>query len=167
MHRKLIAAVIEIIRGEMVRDGEADSFEDINNGHCEEFAERVVDMVVSQAADGKAPDIEPFEMPNFFQVDPSTGFAYDNGGPLDRDLLLRVLPSMLPPGGISWDEFDSLLSSTGIGWGTHVFMVCDGRVYDSEAPHGVDSMFELPFFERFMATWKANNASEPAPIRRA
>lgn len=34
------------------------------------------------------------------------------------------------------------------GIGSHVFLRCDGRFYDSEAPDGVTDFRDLPFFER-------------------
>jgi len=57
---------------------------------------------------------------------------------------------MMPPGGMTWDELDQFVSDAEMGWGLHVFTVCDGMVYDSEAPDGVASFFELPFYVRYL-----------------
>jgi hypothetical protein len=58
---------------------------------------------------------------------------------------------MSPPAGLSWDDLDRFVSETGIGSGLHAFIICDGVAYDSEAPQGVASVFDLPFFEMFLA----------------
>jgi len=146
-----MCAVSDVIRGErqrMVDEGEAGCFVSINSGLCGDFADQVV-ALLAQAT----PPIEAdaLEIINFFQVDPETGFAYDSGGPMDREVVRNILPAMLPPDGMTWDELDAYLSDSDISMGMHVFVVCDGKVYDSELPDGGDSIFDLPLFQRYLA----------------
>lgn len=154
-----ISKVIEHLREEWVAEGRAESFETINNGQCEDFAELVVDTVMEQAGEGDVPEIGSFEIRDFFQLDPETGSNFDHGGPIDREALLAALPEMTPPAGMSWDDIDRFVHDTGIGRGLHAFVICEGMAYDSEAPHGVCGIFDLPFFERFLA-WNAHFTSD-------
>ncbi|MNU33123.1 hypothetical protein D3C71_216810 [compost metagenome] len=162
MSSRWISKVIEDLRRQWVADGHAASFQAINSGQCEDFAELVVDTVREQAG-GDSPEIDKAQICDFFRIDPETGYAFQHGGPVDRELLLATLPDMTPPAGMSWDDLDRFVSETGIGPGLHAFVVCDGVAYDSEAPQGVSSIFDLPFFERFM---EKNGYSPPDQHRR-
>lgn len=132
----------------MVDRGDADDFASINSGLCEEFAEDLIAEV--RALSGEGSEIDSYEINHFFQIDPKTGFAFESGGPIDRKLLSAALPNMKPPCEMSWDEFDEFLANSGMGWGFHIFVISDGLVYDSEAPEGVESIFDLPMFQRYM-----------------
>ena len=117
-------------------------------------------MALLQEADpSSAP--EALEIVNFFQIDPDTGFAFDSGGPMDRAVAQAVLPEMMPPDGMTWDEFDIFLRDADVSMGLHVFVIHEGMVYDSELPEGGRSIFDLPFFQRFMERSR-ERASQPA-----
>lgn len=160
-HIDWISRVVIDLREQWVASGRAESFEEINSGQCDDFAEALVEAVLEQSAEGDVPEIESIELPNFFQIDPNTGFAFDEGGPLDREKLLSALPNMKPPQGMSWDDLDRFIWDAGISWGYHVFAICEGLVLDSEAPYGVDSIFELPFYQRFMLKFENDKALQP------
>lgn len=144
-----ISKVIEDLREQWVADGHAASFETINNGQCEDFAELVVETVLEQG-EGDAPEIRCVQICDFFGMDPDTGFPHDHGGPINRGSLLAALPDMTPPAGMDWDELDGFIRDTEMGRGLHAFVICERMAYDSEAPQGVCSIFDLPFFGRFL-----------------
>lgn len=144
-----IGNVAREVRDELVAEGYGEDYADINRGNCDMFADRFVTRVMEQSAEGDQPDIMEAEIVSYFVSD-ADGNVGDNGGPLDRELLAKVLPDMTPPNGMTWDELDDLISREQMGWGLHVFAVCDGRVYDSEAPDGVTGIFDLPFYERYL-----------------
>jgi hypothetical protein len=160
-HINWISRVVLDLREQWVVSGRAESFEEINSGQCEDFAEALVEAVLEQSAEGDTPEIETIELPNFFRIDPKTGFALDEGGPLDRAKLSAALPNMKPPQGMSWDDLDRFIWDASICWGYHVFAICEGRVFDSEAPHGVDGIFDLPFYQRFIARFENDMALQP------
>lgn len=155
MSKDLITTIILAERQRMIDDGEVDDFVEINSGQCEDFALKVVAIFNDQASTRGTPEIGSFEINNFFQINPQTGFAFEDGGSLDRELLARYVPHMNPPPNMTWDDLDAFIAETGIGWGLHVFIVCGGLVYDSEAPEGVESIFDLPLFQRFLERWEA------------
>jgi hypothetical protein len=146
-----IAAVARAVRDEMVAEGYGETYQDINNGNCDEFADRFVSAVLEQSAEGDQPDIVEVEITSYFRPIAEGEFV-ENGSPLNRELLATVLPNMTPPEGMSWDELDEFIYENQVGWGLHVFAVCDGLVYDSEAPDGVPGIFDLPFYERYLAS---------------
>ena len=144
MAASVIKDVVCLVRDEMITEGYGDSFRSINQGNCDTFAYRVAkkmrELIVTDST-----RIAEQEICDFFverDVD---------GGPLNRQQLSEVLPEMIPPDGMSWDELNRLIDQTGMGWGLHVFVVYEGRAYDSETPEGVTSFFDLPFFQRYLA----------------
>jgi len=152
-----IGAVARAVRDEMVAEGYGETYQDINNGNCDVFADRFVSRVMEQSAEGDQPDMMEAEITSYFRP-VNEGEFVENGGPLNRELLATVLPNMTPPNGMTWDELDELIFETQMGWGLHVFAVCDGLVYDSEAPDGVSGVFDLPFYERYLAGYHAKTA---------
>lgn len=159
-----IGAVARMVRAELVAEGYGQDFAEINNGNCDMFADRLVTLVREQSAEGDTPDIMEAEIVSYYGPD-AAGETHDNGGPFDRKLLLAALPGMTPPRGMSWDDLDELLATEGLGWGMHVFVVCDGLVYDSEAPDGVPGIFDLPFYERYLDKLEAKRSASPAVLR--
>jgi hypothetical protein len=145
-----ISRVICDIREQYVSRGFADDFEDINRGNCENFAVSVIDEIREQSAEGDVPEIEFYEICSFFEGQ-GDDECVEEYGPLDRTALSIMLPDMSPPGGRTWEQLDRIVGETEIGWGLHTFMICEGRVYDSEAPEGVPGIFDLPFYERYLA----------------
>lgn len=158
----LIKKAISNERTRMVDDGEVEDFVDINRGFCEDFAFEVMAIVMNVA--GRKSDelgIADVSIVNFVKVHPSTGCAYDYGGPFDRDLLAERYPATEPPEGLTWEDMDALSAFHGFYEGTHILVEHAGRLYDAEVPEGVDNLFALPFFSRVIAIWR--NADSPAP----
>lgn len=54
----------------------------------------------------------------------------------------QISPASKPPAPLSWGDLDTL----GIIQDAHCWLMFQGRHYDAEAPEGVDSLFDLPFF---------------------
>lgn len=63
-------------------------------------------------------------------------------GPWDQEAL-RALGVTSPPPGETWESVQRLTP------GSHIFLVdhVDKKFYDSDAPQGVDSLFDLPLFQ--------------------
>lgn len=156
MIARWISSVVHIIRDEMVAEGFADDYEGINRGNCDEFADRLVRRIEEESSEGDTPQIDALEINDFFLG------AAEFGGPLDREKLGRMLPEMVPPGGMTWDALDRIVFDADMGWGLHVFTVCEGRVYDSEVPDGVESFFDLPFYVRYLDRLSVGNS--PVPV---
>ena len=155
-----VPGAVRELRERMVADGAASSFMEINAGLCGDFATELLGMLASQAGLSLGDFLGAWVhgVTDFVKVDPGTGFACDSGGPFDRDLIGHHWKGVVPPEGLDWDDLDRLSSDAGFTAGTHVFLYADGLFYDAEAPDGVASFFDLPFFERVIGGWKASVA---------
>jgi len=157
-----VTEAVKRVRDRMVDDGEAPDYRTINSGLCGDFADEVADYIENNVRGGREMDIAVYELANFIQVDPETGFAYDDGGPFDRDLILRNWPDFPLPEGVEWDDLDRLSLDCGFSAGTHTFVGYGDLFFDSEAPEGVKGFFELPFFKRVIAGWLADEEAQAA-----
>jgi len=111
----------------------AQSYWEINNGHCREFALEVLAAVGGESA--------------------STYFIWNGDlmvgadperperGTWDARLIHRKW-TLEPPPGLTWDDIKR------ITFGNHIWIVHDGRHFDAECPFGVDNFFFLPVFRR-------------------
>ena len=141
----------------------AESGEHVNSGAapggcCSDFADAVAENLGGvRAAD--ALGVEQLGIDNFHVVNAT----FDEGRPIDRQLLARHWPKVLPPEGLSWDDLDRLSEDAGFSSGTHVWLTMDGLHYDAEAPEGVENFFELPFFRRVVAAWVVERNAAPTP----
>lgn len=156
--RERVGEAVRSLRQSWLDHGWAGSFAEINAGSCEVFADEVVDRLLEDLPARPANAPERLDIVAFIAVDPETDCAYDDGGPFDRALLAEHWPDIVPPPGLDWDDMDRLSADAGFSAGTHSFVALDGRFYDAEAPDGVGSVFELPFFERVIESWKSARA---------
>lgn len=148
------------LRDEMIAEGYAESYQDINAGNCDEFADRLVRTLQSSSEHVKADTREICDYYDHWE---------DTGGPLVRAKLDVDLPNMLPPEGMDWKDLDAFIERSSLGWGFHVFVVVNGKAYDSETPEGVDSFFELPVFKRLLAFYgleKGDHVNTPLTMSR-
>lgn len=156
-----LPSLVRHIRDGMIEDGLAASAEAINAGLCGDLATDV--FFRFEEWTGLPRDrITDLDVTCFIQVDPETGFSYEDGGPFDRALLAEHWPGVVPPEGMDWDSLDRLSEDAGFSAGTHVFLYSDGLFYDAEAPDGVASFFDLPFFGRVIESWKAEQGHSPS-----
>ena len=129
----LVSAAIKELRSEYITAGEAPSYYEINNGQCEAFAEEVLSRL--RAAHGRREDLFTVCAENFYIPDGSEQW--------DACLLKRHW-GITPPEHFTWAQLDE------IGYVAHVWLTSGGRHFDAECPEGVDSLFELPLFRRYL-----------------
>lgn len=154
--REMIEDAILEVRQRMLDDGEAESFLEINRGLCEDLAMEAIDLVERRAGgEGRDLGLTDCSIGAFIEVDPRTGFAYDDGGPFDRELIARHYPLTAPPEGMTWDDMDAVSGYCGINGGSHIVVEHEARFYDAEVPEGVDNLFDLPYMQRLVAKWTA------------
>ncbi len=130
--RQLTVAILRL-RDRFVDLGISQSYWEINNGHCREFALDVLAAVGGESA--------------------STYFIWNGDlmvgadperperGTWDAQLVHRKW-GLGPPLGLTWDEINS------VTFGNHIWIVHQGRHFDAECPYGVDNFFSLPLFRR-------------------
>ena len=102
--------------------------------------------------------------PSYFLQAPLDGENDNWGFPLNRDYLRSELPSVVPPVGLDWDDLDHISAFGNFFSGTHVWIFANGRHYDAEAPEGVETPFDLPFFKRIINRWIVEGKPEANPI---
>lgn len=107
--------------------------EEINDGNCEEFAVEVI-----RKMGGENPDLHEIWVENFL-VDGGDYRINGKEPAFDWPLLEAHWKTPKPE---NHEVFDR------VGGCNHCFILHQGRFYDSETPDGVDSFFELPFYQR-------------------
>ncbi len=130
-----IAGAVRDLRQSFIEKGEAQSYFEINNGLCEDFA---IDLMA------KIKDVTTGAMDIC-----SENFMTGNDGDKSRNdvwdwPLLASHWGITPPEGLSADEMD------GIDFGHHVWVAVGRRHYDAECPEGAESFFDLPLFRRYI-----------------
>lgn len=127
-----IQEAVESLRTEYVEQGLAQSYFDINNGLCEDFAMDLMKKLrgITTAA---------YELSDASYMTGDGGVADGKGW--DWSVLKESL-GILPPAGLTCEEVDQ------INFSGHVWVEVDGVHFDAEAPEGVRSFFELPIFKR-------------------
>lgn len=151
----MISEAIIRLREQYVSEGQAPDFLAINHGLCGDFADEIVELL---------PEVEGLEaigITGFVETDPETDCAYDSGGPFDLELIGAHWPNITPPEGLTWEDMNQLSEDAGFSCGTHVFLTFNGKFYDAEAEQGVDTPFELPFFQRVIASWLEERPQPP------
>jgi hypothetical protein len=146
-HEMLTKAILDV-RAELLDSGEYATFAEINSGYCSDFA----DDVFARLGGDAHQHLGQLGIDNFM-LPPEEDDGFNDGYPLDRDLLIEHWPSVVPTQGLDWDQLDRLSADAGFSTGTHVWIELDDRFYDAEAPEGVDNFFELPFFQRVISSW--------------
>lgn len=143
----LLTKTILELRDELVASGHYNSYQAINAGYCADFA----DDVFGRFGRSFREPLLQLGIDNFLQIAEDDDF--NDGYPLDRELLIEHWPAVVPTQGLTWDDLDQLSADAGFNAGTHVWIEMYGRFYDAEAPEGVDNFFELPFFQRVISSW--------------
>lgn len=144
-------AILEA-RKRYLEDGLADSLEAINEGLCGDFSDSVIE-VLGGVREAPVHDVSVAS----FQAAGAEG-GFEDGRPFDRELLTTHWPRVQPPGGLSWESLDALSADAALGDGTHVWLTDGVLHYDAECPHGVGNFFDLPFFQRIIADWRADKS---------
>lgn len=153
-------AVIDL-RDQYIDEG-ADDARDINRGQCEDFAEDLREKFADKGfATARDISIDEYMQPMLDGDDNNYGY------PFDRELLEASFPGFKPPKELSMDDLDHVSSYASFSPGTHVWVVHEGRHYDAEAPEGVESPFELPFFQRIINRWIKDGRPERASVASA
>jgi hypothetical protein len=117
----ILADVIKELRLKYLAENQFTDFSQINSGQCENFSEELT----------KA-------FPGSFTIGAENFQTSD--GRFDWTLLKKW--RMSPPTGMTEEDVDNL------ELGGHLWLTLDYRHYDAECPEGVDSFFDLPFFQR-------------------
>ncbi len=102
----------------------------INDGSCEEFAQTVVDTLRDMGRN--IDDLEIHDISSF--VDEDEGW--------DIPLLETHWRGIKSPNGLGWNDVQLVSDAA------HVFLVHEGRFYDSDSPEGVENLFDLPLMRR-------------------
>lgn len=112
---------------------------DIGNGECENF---IYDVMRQLKRDDWVEGSE-------FQIVETLNFVIqtDEYEIIDWDWdLLKKHWNMSPPDGVTLEQMKLLAQYHP----THVWLTVDTKHYDAEAPNGVNTFFELPFFKRWI-----------------
>lgn len=127
MTPKDLTDMILFTRASYILSKKSVSHFEINNGLCEDFALEVKKSL------GNHKEIWDLEGGNF----------QDEDGLWDWGLLEKSW-NISQPKGLTKEETDR------IPFGNHVFLVYKNKFYDCECPQGVDSIFDIPLFRRYV-----------------
>jgi len=151
-----VTQCVKSLRQQYISSGKAPSYFDINNGHCDEFADELEQLLIQLLGT---------KLVSWVELD---NFTHDGEGEKFDEALLAKYWSIAPPAGWTWAQLDA------VGFGRHAWVAVDGRHYDAECPEGVASFFDLPLFRRYMITDMRNRGIacadvevedvEPAPV---
>jgi hypothetical protein len=144
---EMLTKAILDVRDELLSSGQYATAAAINSGYCTDFADDVFERFGRDAHDC----LDQLGIDNFMK--PAADDVFNNGYPMDRELLLAYWPEVVPTQGMSWEDLDRLSADADFGAGTHVWIHLGKKFYDAEAPEGVDNFFELPFFQRVISSW--------------
>jgi hypothetical protein len=155
-----ITAAALKLRAEYLASGHYQNLLEINQGGCENFACDLHELI------GKPTENEKYAIvdPAFFMQEAIAGEDENSGYPMDRDHLAAHWPSVVPPAGLDWDDLDHISGFANFTPGTHIWVFSDGKHYDAEAPEGVSTPFDLPFFQRIIQRWIDNGRPAAVPL---
>jgi len=131
-----VSECVRALRTEYLTDGLAPSYFEINNGLCEDFAEEVVRRLGAEHG----------AVPSLFSLGGEQLWKTDDSEDWD-DALLSGYWRISPPEHFTWAMLNE------VGFGGHVWVTFERRHYDAECPDGVDSLFELPLFRRYIVCY--------------
>ncbi len=134
-----ISDVILNVREEFMNDNHC-SLVDINSGLCPEFAEEVIKRM-----GGYSENLDFGHVDQFYDEfgDQETGWdeiRTKDGSTWSKEMLDKY---GYPP--IPLEDFHM---------SHHQWIIYNGKHYDAEAPHGVDTPWELPFYKRHISKYK-------------
>lgn len=146
---------IGIVRDRLLAEGVPD-VQSINSGRCGCVVSDVFEELggVAQAYDLGLGELGITNLMHIVDDEPE-GF--------DRVMLKEHWPAIVPPEGLDWDDLDTLAIDAQFSDGTHEWITFEARHFDAEAPGGVDSPFQLPFFLRVIEAWQAERTAMPTP----
>lgn len=132
-----ISRIIEITSEEYMDKNNISNLEKINRGHCEEFAN-----IVIQKMGGINDYLYTLNQSNFFVYNSKDV----NKGSWNLYELKKY--NIKFPKGLDLNSF----------WvGTHVWIYYKGKHYDAESPSGVESFIDLPFFTFYISKFFFNS----------
>lgn len=162
MDQVTLSNAIRTIAQAYLSRGLAGTLREINAGHCHQFADDVLRVIEQSEAIDDADDIGLQAIGIANLMTPADDGDFNDGYPLDRELLGTHWPKVQPPDGLDWDDLDRLSEDAEFSAATHSWIAFEGRHYDAEAPDGVDNLFHLPFFVRVVESWKLEGPNAPA-----
>jgi hypothetical protein len=142
--------VIELIDeyGDMYNDDPID----INNGNCANFAEDLLEKLGGRNGNTYIIEVQR-DLGGYGEwfKDSVDRYKFENYGKLPNKLISSVNQDIKKFDG----EYNRWLNDKGNGInkfkvGDHYWVYHNGKHYDAETPKGVDNMFELPIFKRYI-----------------
>lgn len=117
------------------------STRDIGNGECENFIYDVLyQWIGNDWIHREGNEFQTVETANFLN-------QADDYAKIDWDWnLLKTYWNMSPPPGVTPEQIKLVAQHEP----THIWLTVGTKHYDAEAPNGVNSFFELPFFKRWI-----------------
>lgn len=140
---KIKSAILKL-RDEYVKSDRfpsVNSYWDINNGFCGEFAEEVIAMVGTDDSDSLSGVTQ-----DSFTYENDNPYMYCGSYDWDIELLENIL-NIKPPANLTWEELKR------IPFGDHYWIMFDDKFFDAECPEGVCSFFELPLFKAMLSEY--------------
>lgn len=152
-----VTQAILTVRQRYLDEGEVECLYDIGSGLCDTFAMDVIQELGGyQSSPVTEYGLDNFALPGEDgHADPP--YAYD----LDVFAQFGITS---PPEGWTWEELGEVDLSG------HVFLGPSkppGKFYDAEAPEGVSTPFDLPFFQRYLREHRKPGSSEDNEWQRA
>jgi hypothetical protein len=141
-----LARVIRATLREWLDTGRAKDAVQVNSGAarggcCSDFAAAVIENLGGVLAVDRL-GLETLGIDSF-QLSDEDDLA---GRPLDRELLERHWPKVVPPDGLDWDDLNRLSEDAGFSGGTHTWLCSNGRHYDAETPEVWRTFLRCRFF---------------------
>ncbi|MHD0644766.1 hypothetical protein ACYPKM_03975 [Pseudomonas aeruginosa] len=127
-----ITQAIIHLRDQYIQKGISESYFDINNGYCEDFAIEALKLVTIDREHFR--DLQGEELMVFEEQ------------VWDWPLLDQHWTKVKAPIGLTREDVDA------IDFGCHIFIAdqVNCRFYDAESPLGVDNLFDLPLYRRYV-----------------
>lgn len=148
--REDFRAAIEEVRTRYAEEGH--SLWDIGNGLCEDFASDVLEVVAGEEWQAREEKEGWWLAYTDGLFDPQAEIECTPDR-WDWALLRRVYGITVP------ESERSLYDAVAQSGAAHVWIVHEGRHYDCEHPDGVESFFDLKFFQRYLESVSAELAA--------
>ncbi|MCA1064759.1 hypothetical protein QTG56_24445 (plasmid) [Rossellomorea sp. AcN35-11] len=129
-----ISVSIYQLREEYIESGRAKTYQEINCGDCVDFAEEIEFRHSSSISLSNDHFI--------LETEGSDGWDGDETDQWDEVWLSEY--NSLPPEKITVPELTEKIK------GYHCWIYFENKHYDAECPEGVENLFELPFFQRYL-----------------
>lgn len=130
-----LSNAIRKLREGYILTGKAESFYQINNGLCEDFAADVISLMGGYTE-------------GFQELCNESFMVGEDGDPCENDMwdwpLLKKYWAIESPCELNAVDMEN------INFGGHTWITQGRRHYDAECPEGVESFFDLPIFRRYI-----------------